>query len=154
MELRVEGKVCKTGRTHNNNNNNIKIIPPVSAPPYVSLSKDLPGDSESDHPHSANILNNLDNTLSSNNDELNQTLTDHNDTISSNSTLDKIDDCRHRYQRNNKSNQISTSSHGKRHKRSTKTNSNRITVDTLPIDRFSRSKINDRIPTGKYIYFI
>lgn len=133
----MEGKTCKTGRT---NNNTTKITAPVSAPPQISTSsssKDLPIDSTSDQPHSVSAMGN-------HNEERPQTTKDQNESLSSNSTLDKIDDYQYHYQPNdtNKSNNT-------RHKHSGKTKSNRISVDTLPIRRLSRTKINARIESGK-----
>jgi hypothetical protein len=122
MELRVEGKTCKTGRTHHNST---KIVAPVSAPPHISSTKTAPIESES---HSTSALDNPQGI-------------DPNETISSESTLDKIDDSPYHYHPTDKSNQFSII----RQKRSAKAKSTRITIDTSPV----RSKLNTRIQSSK-----
>ena len=125
MELRVEGKTCKTGRT---NHNSTKIVAPVSAPPQISPSKTAPIESELEQPHSTSALDNP------------QGL-DPNETISSESTLDKLDDCPYHYHPTDKSNQFSIN----RQKKSAKSKSTRITIDTSP----TRSKLNSRVQSSK-----
>ncbi len=138
MDLRVEGKTCKTGRTPHNNT---KILAPVSAPPHISLSKIVPANSESDHPQSSGAFTNPEETSSSKTDGL--TI---NDTLSSDSIMDKIDDNSYPSHPSNKSsNHFPITFNSRRHKEPAKKNSNRITVDTLPIHR---SKIPDRLSSS------
>jgi hypothetical protein len=123
MDLRVEGKTCKTGRTHHNNT---KMTTPVSAPPYVSLTKNPSNDLECQHDHSITI--------------------DPNETLSSESTLDKIDNCPYHFHPIDKtSNQFSII----RQKKSAKTKSNRITTDTSPVRQLTRAKFDNRIQSSK-----
>ncbi|CAF4301759.1 unnamed protein product, partial [Rotaria magnacalcarata] len=83
IDLRIEGKTCKTSRTHNNNsntngthnnnnNNNAAIATPVSAPPQVRASKDATTDNDSDQLHSISALDAHNDRSSSKNDEINQ----------------------------------------------------------------------------------
>ncbi|CAF5123863.1 unnamed protein product, partial [Rotaria magnacalcarata] len=83
IDLRIEGKTCKTSRTHNNNsntngthnnnnNNNAAITTPVSAPPQVRASKDATTDNDSDQLHSISALDAHNDRSSSKNDEINQ----------------------------------------------------------------------------------
>ncbi|CAF3458715.1 unnamed protein product [Rotaria sp. Silwood1] len=161
IDLRVEGKPCKTGRiqnnhsntngTHNNNNNNTTVIAPVSAPPQMSLSKDNSTNHDSITSCSTSALDNHHDRSSSKNDEMIQSSTDYNDvTSSADCILEKSELCQYHFHPNNKSNEASLPIHDTRRKRS-KTNSNRITVNSLPIQPLSRAKINDRIPSPKEI---
>ncbi len=143
IELRVEGKTCKTGRTHHNTT---KITAPVSAPPHMSSSKDVPADLQCDKAHSiGNLDDDQPDNSSSKTEEFNPPLIDHNETLSSHSTLDKIDDCQYHYHPSEKSNQLSII----RQKKTMKTKVNRITVDTLPVRQLSRSKPDSRIQSSK-----
>jgi hypothetical protein len=64
---------------------------------------------------------------------------------SSDTTSEKNDDSRYHFHPNNTSTKLSIPKTDTR----LKTNSNRITVNSLPIRRLSRSKINDRVPSPK-----
>ncbi|CAF4045375.1 unnamed protein product, partial [Rotaria sp. Silwood2] len=156
IDLRIEGKPCKTGRIQNNhsntngtNHNNTTVNAPVSAPPQISLSKDMLTNHNSTPSYSTSALDNHHDRSSSKNDDLMQSSTDYNDAMSStDSILEKTDVCQYHFHPNNKSNDISLPTNDTGRKRS-KTNSNRITVNSLPIQPLNRAKINDRIPSPK-----
>lgn len=157
IDLRVEGKTCKTGRSHHNNstvngtnNNHLNITAPVSAPPQVSSSSKDPSNEHGSLPlHSTSALDNHHATPCSTGDELNQSTSGCNDIASSSdSLLEQPDDCRYHFHPNTKPNQMSIPKGDTRRKK-TKNNVNRITVDTLPVDQLNRSKINDCIPSPK-----
>ena len=134
MELRVEGKVCKTGRVQNTNT---KIIAPVSAPPQISSNKDVSILVESNEPHSISALDNPSNELVSTHDTFNP-----NETISSDSLADKIDESPYHFYPARRINQ-------QQKKTTTMKKNNRISVDTLPVRSINRTKVESRLPSSK-----
>ncbi|CAF1150656.1 unnamed protein product [Rotaria sordida] len=156
IDLRIEGKPCKTSRIQNNHSNinnthhnNTTITAPVSAPPQISLEKDFSTNHDLTPSCSTSALDNHHDGLSSKNDETFQQSTNNNDvTSSTDSILEKEDICQYHFHPNNKPNQIPLPTNERKRKQS-KTNSNRITVNSLPIQPLNRSKINDRIPSPK-----
>jgi hypothetical protein len=148
IDLRVEGKLCKTGRT-NNNNSNTKVTAPVSAPPHISASKDLSTGSSAIPPYSSSALDNRHDISSAKTVDITQPSIDPNDTISStDSAYEKIDDCQYHFTPNNTSNQLSIKKNDARFKQ-LKTNSNRISVNALPVRRLNRLKVNDHVSSSK-----
>lgn len=134
MELRVEGKVCKTGRVQNTNT---KIIAPVSAPPQISSNKDVPIVLESNEPHSISALGHPSNELVS----THETFIDQTDTVSSDSLADKIDEGPYHFYPAEKNN--------RQQRKITAKKNNRISVDTLPVRSINRTKVESRLPSSK-----
>lgn len=143
MELRVEGKVCKTGRVQNTTT---KIIAPVSAPPQITASKEAPIAAESDELHSRSALDQPLEELSTStkNDTLTRPMIDANDTMSSESIADKTDDGPYHFYPAEKLNPFPN----RRTKKSPMKN-NRITVDTLPVRSINRTKVEQHVPSSK-----
>lgn len=127
MELRVEGKVCKTGRVQNTNT---KIIAPVSAPPHISSNNATPLIIESTEPHSISAL-----------DHPSAELVSTNETISSDSLAEKIDDGPYHFHPADKP--------IRQTKKSPTKKTNRISVDTLPVRSINRTKVEHRLPSSK-----
>ncbi|CAF3201071.1 unnamed protein product [Rotaria socialis] len=153
IDLRIEGKTCKTNRTHNNNsntngthnnnNNNATITTPVSAPPQVRASKDATADNDSNQLHSISALDANHDRSSSKNGGINQPSGDYNDIASStDSILDRVDNNQYRFHSNNRS------TNGARRKQS-KVKSNRISANILSNQQLNPPKLNDRVPSPK-----
>ncbi|CAF1462352.1 unnamed protein product [Adineta steineri] len=126
IDLRVEGKHCKTGRTYNNNNqsrnnNNTKNNVPASAPLETNSSKT--GQLESNSSHSISALAIHTDTSLKTNKKTSSTI-DMNDSSSSNDLISE------------KTSLGFTTKPSK---------AKRISADTLPIDKLNRSKTNDAI---------
>ncbi len=129
IDLRVEGKHCKTGRTNTNGTLNNKITTSASVPLQINVSKKASVDSNSTH-HDTSSKNGKTTQLSTDNNDL-TSLTD----CASEKTPDGH--VNNKSKKDNKLNQ--------------KSKTNRITVDSFPIRQFTRSKTSDYIPSPKGI---